>query len=218
MRGIRTHIIFYLVAAAAALADDPAVQVTSTVHAEPLPRDILTNEGIVQLSDAGFSDSFIVEKLLLSRTRFETSVEGLTYLRHNLVSEELVKYILEYSAQSAVPVSPPVGTSPALAVVPASAGQTSASGLMPMKIMKGKLLVPEIDMGVAPVSELSASSDRRRLLKHKRKTDFYSWYPAPSATGYTLPAHPMLQSPAIPGMNAPVVTPVGSSYWWIASR
>jgi hypothetical protein len=77
--------------------------------------EILTNEGVVALATAGFSDAFIMEKIRLSdRTRLDVSVGGLSYLRRNAITERLVLFILKCSAE-------PVSTSPtpaAPAIVP----------------------------------------------------------------------------------------------------
>jgi hypothetical protein len=71
-----------------------------------LTPEILTNEGVVALASAGFSDAFIMEKIRLSdRTRLDVSVGGLSYLRHNAVTERLVLFILKRSAE-------PLSTSP----------------------------------------------------------------------------------------------------------
>ena len=91
-----------------------------------LPRDILTNEGLVILSDAGFSDGFIVEKILLSRTRFDTSVEGLAYLRRNALSEELVRFVMEHASKPPLVPGPPVET-----VQPAKAVKQNAAAVQP---------------------------------------------------------------------------------------
>src|SRR2546423_5981531 len=97
MRFIACFFLLIPAAGALAAADQPpgVPVVASTIRTDSTPRrEMLTNEGIVLLSDAGFSDSFIVEKILLSRTRFDVSAEGLAYLRNNAISEELVRFIL----------------------------------------------------------------------------------------------------------------------------
>jgi hypothetical protein len=87
--------------------------------------EVLTNEGIVALADAGFSDAFIVEKILISnRTRFNTSAEGLAYLRRNGIPQGLVQFVVEHSAQPlvlpgpAAPVAVPVPVQPLAPVQP----------------------------------------------------------------------------------------------------
>ncbi|MCX6626190.1 MAG: hypothetical protein NTW28_00985 [Candidatus Solibacter sp.] len=84
MQSIAKLFVFAVFTACAVLADDtPAV-----VKARPetgLPPDLLPNEGVVLLSEAGFSDSFVVVKIYLSRTRFDTSAEGLAFLRRHSI-------------------------------------------------------------------------------------------------------------------------------------
>lgn len=96
-------------------AENAAVTAVSPVDTAALTPEILTNEGVVALANAGFSDTFIMEKIRLSdRTRLDVSVGGLSYLRRNAITERLVLFILKRSAE-------PVSTSPvpaAPAVVP----------------------------------------------------------------------------------------------------
>jgi len=111
--------IFPLFAVALVAGDTPSVG-SSFRPETSLPRDILTNEGLVILSDAGFSDGFIVEKILLSRTRFDISVEGLAYLRRNALSEELVRFVMEHSSKPPLVPGPPVEM-----VTPPKGGKTA---------------------------------------------------------------------------------------------
>jgi len=92
---------------------DPRSVAPRPAAVEQLPRDVLTNEGIVTLAEAGFSDSFILEKITLGgRTKFDTSAEGLSYLRRHAISQELARFIMHYTEQPLLP--PPV----ALAMAP----------------------------------------------------------------------------------------------------
>ncbi len=83
--------------AACALAAEPSATVVSSFHPEvTLSRDVLTNEGVVALADAGYSPAFIMEKIrMTSRTHFDTTVEGLTYLRRNAIPEDLVECMID---------------------------------------------------------------------------------------------------------------------------
>jgi hypothetical protein len=90
-------------AAALYAADGPIATVVSSFNTDkPVQRELLTNEGLVLLSEAGFSDSFIVEKILLSRTHFDISVEGLAFLRRKEISEELTLFVLKRATQPAL--------------------------------------------------------------------------------------------------------------------
>jgi hypothetical protein len=207
MRSLVSFLFISLNSAGALLAADSPV-VTSVVRpaqadsaeveqdAPPLPPDVLTNEGIVQLSNAGFSDAFIVQKILLSRTRLDTTVEGLTLLRRNSVSERLIEYILQHEAQPM-----PSAASPA--------AQAAAPALVRMKVVKTKLLVP--------TNEPAHSG-----LFHQ--ASYYALYPTSTGSAwpfsnqpvYALPSHPLLQSPAFPA--AGVLNPAGTPSLWLTAR
>jgi hypothetical protein len=66
-----------------ALAQEPTVT--------PLSRYVLTNESIITLARAGFDELFIIERIHTSRTRFDTSVEGLVALKQAGLSEDLIR-------------------------------------------------------------------------------------------------------------------------------
>jgi hypothetical protein len=152
---------------------------------------VLTNEGIVQLSNAGFSDAFIVQKILLSRTRLDTTVEGLTFLRHKSVSERLIEYVLQHEAQPMPPAA-------------AAGAQAGPPSLVRMKIVKTKLLVPA--NGVPGGSGL-----------FHRQAGYYAMYPG-AQPAYALPVHPILQSPVFPGSGAPGIAPGDMQAVWLAAR
>jgi hypothetical protein len=191
MRCFVSLLVISVIPRAAVLAADTPV-VTSVVRDEaPLPSDVLTNEGIVQLSNAGFSDAFIVQKILLSRTRLDTTVVGLTFLRHNSVSERLIEYILQHEAQPVPPAAAP-------------GVQSGPPSLVRMKVVKTKLLVP--------VNQIPGGSG----FFHRQAT-YYAVYPE-AQPAYALPAHPLLQSPVFPSSGAPVLTPAGTQPVWVAGR
>jgi hypothetical protein len=56
-----------------------------------LSRHTLTNEGVVTLAKAGFDELFIFERIVHSRTRFDTTVEGMVALKQAGVSEDLIR-------------------------------------------------------------------------------------------------------------------------------
>ncbi|HLI82939.1 MAG TPA: hypothetical protein VKV17_03425 [Bryobacteraceae bacterium] len=160
--------------------------------AAALPPDILTNDGIVQLSNAGFSDAFIVQKILLSRTKLDTTVEGLAFLRRHSVSEQLIQYVMQHEAQ------------PAIA---AGVAQSAPPALVRMKVVKAKLLVP-----------MTGEPGRSGLF---HRAPYYAVSQAltgPASPAYSLPAHPLLQSPVFPGAGAPVTTPAETQSLWLAVR
>jgi hypothetical protein len=177
-----------------AAADAPTPTVVSSFRTDSSPaREFMTNEGVVLLSDAGFSDAFIVEKVMLSHSRFDTTVEGLAYLRRSGLSEELVLFLLEHSAKPAV--------APAAAQVPAP---------IPMKVVKMKVLVPQTGTVPAPPVMMPMSQPLGGSASQ--------WYLYPSSP--VAPAtYPVLRSPRLPAVaNMPVMTPPNAEYVGTASR
>jgi hypothetical protein len=116
-------LVYSVFAAVLLAADTPTV--VSSFQPESATPDVVTNDGLVVLSEAGFSDSFIVEKISLSRTRFDVTAEGLAGMRRKGISEELVTFVLRHSAKGAV-------------------AQTAAPApiAVPMKLVKMNVLVP----------------------------------------------------------------------------
>jgi|SRR5215469_582561 len=210
MRSLAKLVVLSILTAVAVLAEDPppAPSVTSEVRPEQvLPPDILTNEGVVLLSNSGFSDAFIAEKIQLSRTRLDTTVEGLTYLRHNSVSEELIRYIMERGAQ------PPLGSSPTLAPAPATAGPE----LVPMKVVRKKVLLPRVSSPMLVAIPSTGGLTSMPVPMYSKRASYYGWY-FPRATsyggaGYSQPAYGPT-GPSVMSVGAPVVTPYG----WVATR
>jgi hypothetical protein len=108
-----------------AFAADTPVGFSNLRAESAISPEVLTNEGIVALADAGFSDAFIVEKIMISnRTRFNTSADGLAYLRRNGIPQGLVQFVVEHAAEPlslpgpAAPVTIPVPVQPVLPMQP----------------------------------------------------------------------------------------------------
>ena len=105
-----------------------AVAAVTSIHAEALHPEVLTNDGILALANAGFSDTFIRQKIVLtSHTRFDVSVEGLSNLRQNALSESLILFLLEHTAKPSAPPSAAAPVAPAtVAAAPACATSPTA--------------------------------------------------------------------------------------------
>ena len=214
MRYISTLVVLALCSAVLFAADAPTV-VSPFGSEPPAPRDMMTNQSLVILSEAGFSDSFIVEKILLSRTRFDTSPEGLAYLGHKALSEELVQFVLEYSAKPAgVQLAAPVPT------------------IVPMKIATARVLVPlTTAVPASPiVMPLSPPMTPVPMPLGQYARQWY-WNPASLGAGagyvwpgysqptYNVPGYPGLRSPALPAAaSMPVMAPVAAQYVWLGAR
>lgn len=97
---IRKASLLFAIAAGGAFAADNAAPIPPYHPDTALQPEVLTNEGVVALANAGFSDAFIMEKIRLTdRTRLDTSVAGLSYLRRNAITENLVLFILKQNAE-----------------------------------------------------------------------------------------------------------------------
>jgi hypothetical protein len=106
-------LLFVLCVAGAWASDNSRAAIPNHVETAAVSSEVLTNEGLITLASAGFSDAFIMQKILLSdRTRFDVSVEGLANLHRNALSESLVLFLVEHTAQPAVtrpsPYMPPI--------------------------------------------------------------------------------------------------------------
>ena len=104
MRGILLFLLLFLPAA----AQDFTVATLS--------RHVITNDGVITLAKAGFDELFIIERIHTSRTRFDTTVEGLVALKQAGVSEDLIRVMAEHDVR-AYPL--PVEAAPAASVEPA---------------------------------------------------------------------------------------------------
>ena len=85
---------------------------------------VLTNQDIIKLVKAKFSDDLIIQKIAHSKTRFDTSVDGLVALREAGVDDRLLAVIMNpASAAAATPAARPTATpsaNPPPAPAPAS--------------------------------------------------------------------------------------------------
>jgi hypothetical protein len=122
MRGI----LLFLLAVVPAAAQD--------FTAAALSRHVLTNEGIITLAKAGFDELFIVQRIHTSRTRFDTSVDGLVALKQAGVSEELIDYmavhdirVRPFPAEGEAPV---IATTTVTAAAPASTAMPQGKGTL----------------------------------------------------------------------------------------
>ncbi|MBI2689276.1 MAG: hypothetical protein HYX27_23475 [Acidobacteria bacterium] len=65
----------------------------------PLPRHILTNEGLVVLARAGLGDSLLVDLIRGKRTQFDTSADALALLARHGLSENVLRAVVEKQEQ-----------------------------------------------------------------------------------------------------------------------
>jgi hypothetical protein len=64
-------------------------------EAMPLPRHILTNDGLVVLARAGVGDGLLVDLIKHKRTMFDTSADALALLARHGLSEKVLRAVVE---------------------------------------------------------------------------------------------------------------------------
>lgn len=80
---------------------------------------VMTNKDVIKLAQAGIPENIIMQKIQTSKTKFDTSVDGLLELKKGGVSDNLIAFIMNPPA-AAAPAPPPAPT-PAPAPAPAPA-------------------------------------------------------------------------------------------------
>jgi len=69
----------------------------------------LTNQGLVQLAEAGYSERFLLDLIQSRPARFDTTVQGLVFLAQQGLSENLVRAVARLTPPSPPePLPPPV--------------------------------------------------------------------------------------------------------------
>ncbi len=79
----------------------PALLATTPIPAATAPSSPLSNRDIVNLVQAGFSPSIVVEEIKSSRTAFDTSAEALIALKEAGVADEILRYMVNPNAREA---------------------------------------------------------------------------------------------------------------------
>src|SRR5579864_8579196 len=59
-----------------------------------LPPQILTNQGIVALSDAGYDEDFLIDLIQSRQARFDVTADGLSYLAQHGLCEHVVRVMV----------------------------------------------------------------------------------------------------------------------------
>jgi hypothetical protein len=114
-----------ILAAIAAYAADSVAQSDN-----PARRNVLTNQGVVLLAQAGYTESFVIDLIHHKQTNFDVSAEGLAWLARNGLSERVVRAMVANARKeestavlpATVQLAPAPG--PAMTVPPASGSPT----------------------------------------------------------------------------------------------
>jgi len=85
-----------------------------------LLENTLTNHDIVVLAQAGFTESFIADLIAVSRTRFDTSVNGLAEMAKEGLNERLIRVIVRAAASAPADKPAVPSAAPAAAILPAA--------------------------------------------------------------------------------------------------
>lgn len=115
----RTQVLFTsLLLAACLLASASA---TAPVSAQ----EVVTNETVIQMVKAGFSESVILAKMRSSQTKFDTRTDALIELKKAGVPEKVMQAIVSGGAP---PASAPAAAAPAAGPAPAMAAPAPQGG------------------------------------------------------------------------------------------
>jgi len=160
-----------------------------------IPRHVLSNEGIVQLSEAGYDQNFLVNLIQQKQTRFDTSVEGLAFLAEHGIPENIVRFMI---ANENKPAAVTVSAEPAAAPI-----------MVPLRVVKRKVLVPD-----TRVLSLPAAAPQLPVFTAHTTAPVYQ-APAPVYTqsmiaGRDNRLYIMVPSNAVVPSNAGTLAPVNS--------
>ncbi len=86
-------------------------------------KNVLTNQGVVLLAQAGYSERFIIDMIFHKQTQFDVSVEGLAWLARQGLSERIVRtMVANERKEEEIAIVPAT-----VAVVPAGSGGDPAA-------------------------------------------------------------------------------------------
>ena len=95
-------------------------------------QDVLTNESVIGMVQAGLAENVIIQKIRASPRKFDTSTDGLIKLKAAGVPDKIVEAMISLSALAAAASYPAIG-------------HVRAAGTRPLKAARG-----EIETSVAP--------------------------------------------------------------------
>lgn len=141
----------------AALAKPQPDSETPPAARKRVDKNLLTNEGLVKLAEAGYDETFLMELIRRRPSKFDTTVEGLSYLMQAGLTQQLVRTVLAVDEWNRA------GKAEALAFA-AAPGAASAPPAIPadMREIRQKVLVPQgqLRAGERGVMMLEPSGER----------------------------------------------------------
>lgn len=131
----------------------------TVVHAAA---ETMTNETVIGLFKAGFSEGIVIEKIRTSPTKFDTSLAALTALKEAGVTDSVIRLMINPKAELAAPVVVATGGT---GVVGAVAATPVGCELPP-----GSAVAPWL-VGTSPAMWYSQGEDGKRTeINHERGT------------------------------------------------
>jgi hypothetical protein len=141
--------------------------------AAPPPRNLLTNEGVLLLAEAGLGERFLLELIESKTSRFDTSAEALAALARHGLTENILRALVKkqdqplaaaQSAENSVALEPHLLRGKIVRqrmLVPDSAGGNVA--IMTMAPVKAAPTIP----AAAPAAPKDANADRWYLITQR---------------------------------------------------
>jgi hypothetical protein len=90
----------------------PETRSDASIEPAPkLPHNVLTNDGVISLAEAGYGEEFLIDLIRVKTAHFDTSADGLAVLARHGVTEPVVRAMLARESshtQTAVAVTPVV--------------------------------------------------------------------------------------------------------------
>ena len=87
-------------------------------------QEVLTNESLISLKKAGFSDAIIISKIRSSQTKFDVSTKGLIGLKTAGMSEQVIEAVVNAGSAPAAPAAAPAPAAPAAGAAPAASRES----------------------------------------------------------------------------------------------
>lgn len=129
-------ILSVLVLTSVSFAADPAARPGG------LPRNLLTNEGVVLLAEAGLGERFLLELIEQKNTRFDTSAEALASLARQGLTETILRAMVHKQDQS-------------VGVAPGGGAVSMEPQLLRGKVVRQRMLVPDAGGGNVAILTLA---------------------------------------------------------------
>jgi hypothetical protein len=164
---------FMLVLAVVSLALLSATSLTA--------QEVLTNDSIVAMKKAGFSDSLILAKIRSSQTKFDTSTKGLISLKSAGLSDQVIEAMVGHSGSAGSPPAAAAPAAPAAAAASATTAKETIFHLTGNKYVELAAASSSVEFNTSffdSKSELVLRGKKAQYRISDRKPVFYSTWSA----------------------------------------